>query len=218
MKTAIIIGASGLTGSHLLRILLDDNRFRKVIVFVRRGLGIYHPKLDIHIVDFDKIENWGPLIQGDVLFSCLGTTLRKAGSKSGQYKIDHTYQYNVAAAAAKNGVPVYVLMSSAQASPKSKLFYTRMKGELEQDVSLLEIPHIHIIRPGILKGPRKEPRPGEKVGIAVGSFLSHIAVFHKYRPIHVQTVAEAMVNASFDTSDKLKVYELEGVFERAHSK
>jgi uncharacterized protein YbjT (DUF2867 family) len=215
MKTAIIIGASGLTGSHLLRILLEDNRFGKVIVFVRRGLEIHHPKLDIHIVDFEKIENWGPLIQGDALFSCLGTTLKKAGSKEEQYKVDYAYQYNVAATAAKNGVPVFVLMSSMMASPKSNAFYTRMKGELEQDICLLDFPHVHILRPGILDGPRKESRRGEKAGIVIARLLAHVPGLHKYRPVHVQTVAQAMVNVSFDISEKLKIYELEGVFDRA---
>jgi uncharacterized protein YbjT (DUF2867 family) len=215
MKTAIVIGASGLTGTHLLRILLEDDRFGKIIVFVRRGLGIHHPKLDIHIVDFEKIDNWGPLIQGDVLFSCLGTTLKKAGSKDEQYKVDYTYQYNVAAAAAKNGVPIYVLISSMMASPKSNAFYTRMKGELEQDICLLDFSHIHILRLGILDGPRKASRPGEKAGIVIARLLAHVPGLHKYHPVHVQTVAQAMVNTSFDTSGKLKIYELEGVFDRA---
>ena len=116
MKTAIVIGATGLVGSALTSQLLEHPEFSGVKVFVRRSTHLSHQKLREHIVDFDKIDDWKHLLQGDVLFSAMGTTLNKAGSKAAQYRIDYTYQYNVAAAAASNGVPAYVLISSAGAS------------------------------------------------------------------------------------------------------
>src|SRR5690349_10962018 len=135
--TAIVIGATGLVGSELVQQLLDDERFSLVKIFVRRSFGKQHPKLEEHIIDFDKIHEWGHLVSGDVLFSALGTTLKQAGGKEAQYRIDYNYQYDVADAAAKNKVPVYVLVSSAMANVDSKIFYTRMKGELERDIKKL---------------------------------------------------------------------------------
>ena len=137
MKTAVVIGATGLVGSELVALLLADSRFETVKVFVRRSTGRQHPKLEEHLVNFDAVETWKEQLTGDVLFSAMGTTLKQAGSKDAQYKIDYTYQYNVAKAAAENGVPQYVLISSAGASPKSRIFYSRMKGELEESVKKL---------------------------------------------------------------------------------
>src|SRR5689334_5676279 len=98
-RTAMVIGATGLVGSHLVQLLLHDDRFAVVKIFARRSTGIQHPKLQERIIDFDHPERWKHLITGDVLFSALGTTLKTAGSKEAQYKIDHTYQFNVAKAA-----------------------------------------------------------------------------------------------------------------------
>lgn len=104
MKTAIVIGATGLVGNHITKKLLGDNRYEKVKVFVRRSLNLNHPKLEEHIVDFDKIESWKNHLTGDELYSALGTTIKKAGSKDFQYKIDFTYQYEAAKDASENGV------------------------------------------------------------------------------------------------------------------
>lgn len=216
MKTALVIGATGLVGSHLLRQLLADDRFEKVKIFTRRSTGIQNPKLEEYIIDFDQPEQWQHLLTGNVLFSALGTTLKKAGSKPAQYKIDYTYQYNMAKAAAANGVADYVLVSSAGASVDSKIFYSRMKGELERDVMQLPFKHIHIIQPGILVGQRKEKRAGEKIGIALLSVLYHIPGLTAYKPIPAETVAKAMINASFDESKSLQVHTLQGVFDLAH--
>ena len=141
-KTAILIGATGLVGAALTDALLADSRFEKVVVFVRRATGKNHPKLEEHIVNFDAIDNWKQLLTGDVLFSAMGTTIGKAGSKEAQYKIDYTYQYEVAKAASENGVRQYVLVSSAGASPQSKIFYSRMKGELKTSCYCLRLSHL----------------------------------------------------------------------------
>lgn len=197
MRTAIVIGATGLVGRQLTELLLNDSRFELVRVFVRRSTGMEHGRLEEHIVDFDEPDGWKKLVHGDVLFSAMGTTLRAAGSKEGQYKVDYTYQYRTAKAAAGNNVREYVLVSAAGAAVDSAIFYSRMKGELERDIKKLPFETIHILRSGILAGSRKEVRTGEKIGISVMNALSVIPGLSKLRPVDGIEVAKAMVNASF---------------------
>lgn len=212
MKKALVIGATGLVGRELVQLLLQDDRFEKVVVFVRRTTGIKQAKLEEHIVSFDVPETWQQLVSGDVLFSALGTTLKQAGGQSAQYKVDYTYQYNFAKAAALNGVSTYVLVSSAGANPSSSIFYSRMKGELEEEIKKLQIPFIHIIQPGLLTGDRKDFRLGEKVMAPLLSVVQYIPGIKKYRPIKGKTVAQAMLNAAFDHSKPFQVHTLEDVF------
>jgi uncharacterized protein YbjT (DUF2867 family) len=215
MKTALIIGATGLVGSHLLDLLTEDPGFDKIKVFTRKPTGKSNRKLGEFIVDFDDPGAWSGELKGDVLFSAMGTTLKKAGSKDAQYRIDFTYQYETAQRSAANGVPAYVLVSSAGADPKSMVFYSKMKGELEDAVSSLPFRSVRIIRPGILDGERNESRPMEKAGIGVARFLKGIPGLKKYRPIHARVVAQAMINATNDASAGTRKYELEEVFSLA---
>jgi uncharacterized protein YbjT (DUF2867 family) len=195
--------------------LLRDTRFEKVKVFVRRGSGITNEKLEEHIVDFDNLDDWKKLIVGDVLYSALGTTLRQAGSKDEQYKIDYTYQYKAAKAAAHNDVKEYVLISAAASNPNSKVFYSRIKGELERDVQKLPFETIHIIRPGILTGIRNESRTGEKIGAGVMKILSVIPGLQRLKPIRGEEVAQAMINATFRHVVGIHSYSMEQVFKLA---
>lgn len=215
MKTAIVIGATGLVGTELVRILLDDNRFYRILVFTRRSLAIKNRKLEERLIDFDKPDSWHRMVKGDVLFSTLGTTIGKAGSKENQYKIDHTYQFLFAQAAAANEVPVYVLISSSGAKPSSMIFYSRMKGELERDIKQLGFVSTNILQPGLLTGNRKEERRGEKIGFTVLNALNSIGLLKRYRPIPAATVARAMVNAGVASSRGVHVHELDGVFKLA---
>jgi uncharacterized protein YbjT (DUF2867 family) len=212
MKTALVIGATGLVGSNLVDLLLAHPGFSKVTIFVRRTSGRNNPKLEEHVINFDQPDTWSNLVSGDVLFSCLGTTIKKAGTKEAQYRIDYTYQYEFAKIAAAAKVHSYVLISSSYASPQSRIFYSKMKGELDRDVKMLNFPSIHIIKPGILEGKRDEERPGESTGISVMRIFSKIPGLKKLRPIPARTVAMAMINASGDPGLGIKEYELEGVF------
>jgi uncharacterized protein YbjT (DUF2867 family) len=215
MKTAIVIGATGLVGSEVTRQLLEHPEYGKVIVLVRRTTGISHPKLEEHIVDFDKPEEWKDLVKGDVLFSAMGTTLNKAGSKAAQYRIDYTYQYHVAAAAAANDVPCYVLISSAGASENSLIFYSKMKGELDRNVKKLPFTRIRILKPGILAGKRTESRPMEALSIQMMTLLGKIPFLSKYKPYPAPIVAKAMIRSEMTGQSGAVVYELEKIFELA---
>jgi uncharacterized protein YbjT (DUF2867 family) len=134
-QVANVIGGTGLVGQELIKRLLDHPEFEKVRSFVRRPSGMTHPKLEEIIIDFDQPQTWKDLVQGDVLFSTLGTTIKKAKTKENQYKVDFKYQFQFAWAAFENKISVYVLVSSMGANSKSGVFYSRIKGELEEAVS-----------------------------------------------------------------------------------
>jgi uncharacterized protein YbjT (DUF2867 family) len=216
MKTAIVIGATGMVGKHLVHALLVDSRFSKVQVFGRRSLGITNSKLEERLIDFDKPDLYKGFVKGDILFSTLGTTLKQAGSKPAQYKIDHTYQLQFAEAAAYNEVPVYVLVSSTSASPNSRIFYSRMKGELERDVKKLPFKSINILQPSLLVGVREQHRFGEGFGFHVLQLLNSVGLFKKYRAIHGQTVAKAMINAGIAAANGVQVFTLDQIFKLAN--
>lgn len=197
MKTALLIGATGLVGSNLLDILLMDERIGRVKVFGRRPSGKRHEKLEEHIVDFDFPEDWSDLLRGDMAFSCLGSTRSKAGSKDTQYIVDYTYQFNFARTARNNGVNTFCLCSSAGADPNSWIFYLKMKGELDRDVQELGFEKLRILRPSQLYGERTDPRPTEKWYLRMVWAVTSINIFKKYRPIRGWQVASAMLTAAF---------------------
>jgi uncharacterized protein YbjT (DUF2867 family) len=211
-KKAIVIGGTGLVGSELVRQLLSDERFGEIHVFGRRATGHAHAKLKEHVISFEDPRSWEQLVQGDVLFSALGTTLKQAGSKSAQFRIDHDYQLFFAKAAAANQVPCLVLISAAMASENSLVFYSKMKGKLETAVRSLGFRKLVIIRPGILEGKREQERAGEKSGIRVIRFLNRFGIFRSQKPVPAITVARAMINAAMDPADGIKTFSLLEVF------
>ena len=192
---ALIIGATGATGSDLLELLLADSKTESVEIFVRRSPEIKHDKLTVHLIDFDKPEQWSHRVKGDILFSCLGTTLKDAGSKAAQWKVDHDYQYLFAKAAKENGVGSCVLVSSVNASAKSPIFYARMKGELEEDVRKLGFPRLIIFRPPSLIR-RESDRTMERVGVKVLRFLNRLGLLRSMQPMPTDLLAEAMLHAA----------------------
>jgi uncharacterized protein YbjT (DUF2867 family) len=215
---ANVIGATGLIGSFLVRQLIEDTRFSLVRVFSRRALPFSHPKLEVHIISFEKEATWRELLRGDVLFSTLGTTLKTAGSKAAQYRVDFEFQFRFALVGAQNGIPVYVLVSSVGANVKSLNFYSRMKGELDAAVQKLPFKHISIIRPGFLEGPRQEFRIMEKLGMPVMRLVCQLPFLGSWKPIHVAEVSKAMIEAALHNKARVKIYELGDVFKLASGK
>ena len=212
--TALVIGATGATGSELVHQLMEDSRFSRVIVFSRRPLLVTHAKLTTHIVDFDNPQSWAHLVKGDVLFSALATTLKQAGSQKEQYKIDYTYQYQTAATAAVNGVGAYVLVSAMGANASSWLFYPRIKGQLDNAVASLSFKQIHIFRPGFLLRQPDKIRPMEKIGIAIFDAFNKLGLFKSQKALPVEVLAQKMISVFFTpTASPFQVYSLDSIFD-----
>lgn len=191
MATAWLAGATGLVGGVLLRRLLDDAHFDAVVSFGRRAVPIQHPKLVQVETDFGVASVFDGVAAPSVAFSCLGTTLRKAGSREAFRKVDHDAVLAFAAAARRRGAQAFLHVSSLGASVRSRAFYPAVKGETERDVARLGFPSVYALRPSILDGDRQEGRPSERVGLVVGRALAPI--LGKYRPTPVETVAAAMI-------------------------
>lgn len=214
MKKAILIGATGLIGTQLLKQLLADDNFSQITVLTRRTTCVSHPKLKEILIDFDDLEKYKSDIVGDVLFSVMGTTKKKAGSEKVQYKIDYTYQYIAAKIASDNGVKKLVLLSSFGADSKAKVFYSRIKGELDEAVQKLKFESVSIIRPSMLTGKRREFRLAERIFTPIMYAFAWVPGIRKYRPIKDRVVAKAMINSTLNNS-KLEILELEAVFKKA---
>lgn len=215
MKTAIVIGGTGLVGKELLRLLFENDNYSNILLFVRRKSGMEHPKLQEYVIDFSSTESWQGLVKGDVLFSSLGTTIKAAKTKANQYEVDYTYQYNFAKAAADNGVKYYVLISSIGANSKSSFFYLRMKGELDEAVSRLLFRKIRILRPAQLVGERTEKRFGENLGLTITRFLIKTGIMKNRFPIEGKTVAQAMIGSldpSLNKGEMFVVYTANELF------
>lgn len=201
---ALVIGATGATGKDLLDQLLKNDDFHQIDVFVRRDIAIKHTKLKIHVIDFDQPQQWKHLVTGDVLFSCLGSTLKAAGNKEAQWKIDYDYQYQFAVYAKENNVEQFVLVSSDFASPRSKAFYSRMKGQLEEDVKALGFSKLVIFQPPVLIRKNSD-RSAEVAGVKVMQFFNKIGLFRSYQPLQTEILAQAMVNSATTKANGITV-------------
>ena len=196
-STAWIAGASGLVGSHCLRLLLDRPEYERVVSLVRRPSGQSFPKLAEIVVDFGKLESLDAPPPDDV-FCALGTTIKTAGSKEAFRKVDYGYVEAVSALAADLGAKRFLLVSSVATDSDSPNFYLRVKAEAESAAALKPFEMAGMLRPSFLLGERKEFRLGERVGIPLARLFSFLLFgpMRIYRPIEAQTVAAAMVGAA----------------------
>ena len=200
---ALVIGATGATGRELVKLLLKDDDFSQVSIFVRTAPNIKHKKLKINVIDFKDLEKSKDKIKGDILFSALGTTKKDAGGKDQQYEIDYTYQYEFAKIAADNGVANYLLVSSVGANAKSSFFYPKIKGALEEAVKKLNFKKIDIFQPPMLIRQPDLMREGEKSGIKILNRLNKIGILKSQKPLAVEALAEKMLEIA-KTSSKEK--------------
>ena len=213
-RTALVIGATGLIGSQLLTKLLHTPYYDKVVVLTRRTLGISNTKLNEVIFDFENPDS-SKVVANDV-FCCLGTTIKTAGSKEAFKKVDFEYPLTIAALALKNKADKFLIVTAMGADASSGIFYNKVKGEVEQGLTSLKYPVLHILRPSLLLGDRKETRFGEKVGEVLAAVFKPIMLgpLKKYRAIDSNKVANAMLALAKKTdsgvfihdSDELQAY------------
>ena len=198
LKKALVIGATGAVGRDLVDILLKDERYSSVATFARRDLGIRHEKLTSYIVDFAHPEQWREFMQGDVLFSALGTSRKQAGSKEGQYRVDYEYQLTAARTAKEQGVRHLVLVSSVGADCHSKFFYLRLKGGIERAAEALGFDGLTIIQPPSLM--RKTAKGlGETVSVKALQIANAFGLLRGLAPIETRVVAECMAHAGAES-------------------
>lgn len=192
VKTALIAGATGLIGSQLLPLLLNSDRYERVKTLTRSTLHLEHPKLENHIVNFDQLSSSGHLLKADDVFCCLGTTMKKARSKEAFRKVDYTYPLELAKLTKQHGARQYLLVSALGANRDSSIFYNTIKGEVEEAIAAVGFESLHIFRPSLLLGPRKENRSGEDAAKWFYKIFGFL-IPAKYQAIDSAKVAKAML-------------------------
>jgi len=215
MKTALVFGATGLIGSNCLQQLISAGVYGRILVFVRKPLNPNNPNVTVHVINFENIGLSADLIKGDDLFYCIGTTMKKAGSKENFYKTDLLLAKEIASIASANGVGKFLLVSSIGADSKSSNFYLRVKGELEEEIKKLKFSSIHIFRPSILLGKREEKRFGEKAALCIFNNLSFlfIGALRKYKPVKAEYVSGAMIKKAQDDKNGIFIYESNEIYQ-----
>lgn len=204
----LIAGATGLVGRKLLFKLLMDDHISRVIALVRNSTRQRHPKLQELVANFDELENYQHDLKVDTVYCCLGTTMKKAGSRDQFYQVDYKYPLHLAELTLQNGARQYNLVTAMGANKKSIFFYNRVKGEVEEAITKLNFKNINIYRPSILVGERKERRLGEKIGIGIAKLIDPIMIgpLKKYRAIRGEHVAEAMLKVSLMDQQGVQIY------------
>jgi uncharacterized protein YbjT (DUF2867 family) len=210
-RKALIVGSTGLVGSHLLQNLFNDATYSEITALVRRTpLLKNHRKLKEVITNFSNIDKTLSTITANDVFCCLGTTIKKAGSQVAFRKVDYSLVVDVAKVMRKQGAEQFVVISAMGANSSSKVFYNRIKGDMEEALKGLGYPCLRIIRPSLLLGQREEFRLGEKIGILMSPLWKLLLVgsLKKYRPVEADTVARFMVKvANEEPVSGVHVYE-----------
>ncbi|MDA9931331.1 NAD(P)H-binding protein [Candidatus Pelagibacter sp.] len=204
MKTALLFGSSGLVGGHLLNQLINDNKYSKLKLFIRKDPEISDPKVEVIKTNFNNLQNHKEDIKGDDCFFCIGTTKQNSPDKNEYRRVELDIPKEIAQIAKLNSVNSFVFVSSGYADPKSSGDYLKFKGEVEEELKRLNFPKLGIMRPSFLLGDRKEKRIGEKIGIFVFKLLSPLFLgpLKKMKPIHSAIVAKAMIKTANENLEK----------------
>ena len=218
MKTALLFGATGLVGSHLLNLLISNNNYSKIKVFVRSSIELNDPKIEIIQTDFNNLNNHREDIKGDDCFFCIGTTKKNSPDKNEYKRVELEVPKQVAQIAKSNLVNSFVFVSSGYADPKSSGDYLKFKGLVEEELKRLNFSKLGIMRPSFLLGNRQEKRVGEKIGIFVFKLLSplFLGTLKKMKPIHSATVAKAMIKIANENLEKT-IFESDEIVELTSS-
>jgi len=210
MKTAIILGATGLTGSTLLEKLITDSSFEKIKLFSRSSVHNNSPKIEEHLIDMFQLENYSEAFKADVVFCCIGTTKSKTPDKETYKKIDYGIPVTAAKLAKQNGIETFIVISALGADENSSIFYNKTKGEMQSGILNQNIQNTYILQPSLIVGDRDESRFGEKVATFFMKTFGFL-VPKKYKMIKAETIAEAMqvlakegYSKQIITSEKIK--------------
>lgn len=200
---ALLFGATGLVGGHLLQLLLASPRIARVTAVTRRPLSVRHAKLQNLVDDFGRADAPAALPAADIAFSCLGTTLKQAGGKAGFYAVDHDLCVRCAQWSRQRGVPHFVMVSAMGASESSPVYYNRVKGEAERDLAAIGFPQLTLVQPSLLLGERGGPtRPGEALAIRMTPLIAPLMIgpLSPYTPVAAADVAAAMLQRALQPS------------------
>jgi len=218
-RTALVAGASGLVGSHVVRLLLEDPAYSRVTVLARRELPVSHKKLEQRIASFDRLAQIADFPRVHDVFCCLGTTMKQAGSPEAFRAVDYTYVVELARVAVRHRASQFLVVTAIGADPRSRILYSRVKGEAEEGLRRLQFEGIQIFRPSLLVGARAETRPAERVAgllspLVAWAFVGPLA---RYRPIKAEAVARAMVRVAREAPKGTHVYESADIRRRARA-
>ncbi len=214
MKTALIFGSSGLVGSKLLELIINNNKYSRIKLFIRSEIYSSNSKIEIIKTDFNNLENYKESIIGDDCFFCIGTTRKNTPDKNEYIRIEYNLPLEVAKIAKKNLIKSFTYISSLGANPNAANLYLKNKGKTEEALKKLNFPKLSIIRPSILLGNRKENRIGEKIGIFIMKSFSPLFLgkMKKYKPIKVENVAKALINIAENDYQKI-TFESDSIME-----
>lgn len=212
-RTALVAGATGLVGSHVLELLLADPAWDHVVTLGRRTAPIRHDKLEQRIVDLSALDAIADLPHADDVFCCLGTTIKQAGSQAAFRRVDYDFVVGLARAGIRIGASQFLLVSAIGADPESRVFYSRVKGEVEAAVRKLPYRAIQLFRPGLLLGARSGFRLGERVAMLAAPLLQFLLVsrLRRYRSIKASDVARAMVHVAREAPRGPNVFEYDAM-------
>lgn len=211
-KSVLLIGATGLVGQECLKLLRDDSFYSRVVALTRKPVSddLKNEKVENPVIDFDRMDNFKDYFKVDQVICTLGTTIGKAGSKENFHKVDFSYPYESAKLALSCGTEHYLLVSALGADEHSRVFYNRVKGELELALRKLGFRSLSIFRPSLLLGKRKEFRLGEEVGKVVSNIFS-FAVPPKYKPVEATDVAKAILKIAKNDLPGIRIIESDSI-------
>ena len=198
MRSALLVGATGLVGSRLLTRLIAHPEYERVTALVRRPVSLEIHKFAQVVVDFERLQEHARDFSADDIYVALGTTIKTAGSQEAFRRVDHDYPLELARIALRQGAKRFLMVTALGADAQSRVFYNRVKGEVETDIRALGLPRVWFFRPSLLIGSRVESRSGERIGVAVGKVIAPLLVgpLRRYRPVAADAVAAAMIYAA----------------------
>lgn len=209
MKTALVAGGTGLVGSELIKTLIDDPIFDRILLVTRKSMNLDSPKIEEHILNFELLSEFNPKLPIDYVFCCLGTTIKKAGTKEKFRKVDYEYVVGLGKKAVEWETEKFLVVTALGANPKSKIFYNRVKGETEEALRTLKMKHLFIFRPSLLMGDRQESRAGEKTAINIYKVINPLffGKLKKYKGIMAGQVAHSLVVTAKENNNQLQILE-----------